>query len=319
MVLVTGGVGFVGSHLINSMDPDNVVALVRLGKVGNFNRLQNHGIRCVWHDLRSPINEQTIEEIGPIDDIVHMGAETHVDRSIDNPLDFVESNIMGTFNLLEYARKIKLKGRFLQFSTDEVFGPAPQGVFYGERDYQMAKNPYAATKASAEQLAWAWANTYGLNVSTIRSMNIFGEMQNAEKFIPLCIRKILRGETIYIHANKEKTKSGSRFYIYAGDVAQAVKLVLTHGENNVAYHAVGQEEIYNLDLALAIGKILGRKVKFELIDFHSSRPGHDLRYALANTNLDRLGWRQLEAFEDDLERTVQWYVANSRWLGMNKA
>lgn len=314
MTLVTGGAGFVGSHLINSMDASQVIALVRTGKVGSERRILSREVRTVWCDLRSPINDQTIEEIGPIDNIVHMGAETHVDRSITEPEDFVMSNFVGTFNLLEYAHKIELPGRFIQFSTDEVFGPAPQGVFYGEDDAQKAKNPYAATKAASEQLAWAWANTYDLNVSVVRSMNIFGEMQNAEKFIPLCIRKILKGERIFIHANKEKTKSGSRYYIHADDVARGVKTVLEHGENDKSYHCVGAEEISNLDLAKMIADQLERPLDYELVDFHSSRPGHDLRYALANENLQALDWTQSRDFANDLRATVRWYLNNPSWL-----
>lgn len=316
MILVTGGMGFVASHLINSLDPSEVVTLVRMNQVGTPKRLQNEGVRVVWHDLRSPLNDQTIKDIGPIDHVVHMGAQTHVDRSITDPGDFVMSNLVGTFNLLEYARKIGLKGRFVQFSTDEVFGPAPDGMAYAETSFQMAKNPYAATKAGAEQLAWAWANTYGLNVSVVRSMNIFGPMQDAEKFIPLCIRKILLGETISIHANKDRTRSGSRYYIHASDVAEAVKLVLISGQNNEAYHCFGGEEIFNAELAMMIGEIMELSVEFELVDFHSSRPGHDLRYALTGNNLAGLGWSAKKPFAQGLRETVNWYLQNRDWLGL---
>jgi len=317
--LVTGAAGFVGSHFVNSIPSEDIVALVRVNKVGNFNRIKDVGnVKCVWHDLRSPINEQTIEEIGEVDNIIHFGAETHVDRSITNPLDFVESNLIGTFNLLEYARKIGLKGRFIQFSTDEVFGPAKPGQFYMEKDNQIAKNPYAATKAGAEQLVFAWANTYGLNISIVRSMNIFGEYQNAEKFVPLCINKILNGETIYIHSDKTKTIPGSRYYIHADDVATGVKMVLENGVNDTAYHCVGEKEISNLYLAQCIAGFLDRKLKYELVDFHSSRPGHDLRYALGNVNLKERGWDVTDIFENNLNKTVRWYLDNPVWLGAKK-
>lgn len=314
MTLITGGAGFVASHLINKMPSDKVVALVRLGKVGSYERIKDRfNVKMIFHDFRSPFSDRLIDEIGPINNIIHMGAETHVDRSIGFPVEFVESNVLGTMNVLEYARKIKLDGRFIQFSTDEVFGPAPGGHFYYENDYQMAKNPYAGAKAGAEQLAWAWANTYGLNVSVIRSMNIFGKYQDSEKFIPLCIRKILNGEVISIHSNKDKTKSGTRFYIHADDVADAVKLVLERGKNDTSYHCVGEKEVSNLDLALTIGKILGKVVKYEMVDFHSSRPGHDLRYALGNIKLADLGWKLSKTFEDSLIETVEWYLANPVW------
>lgn len=318
-ILVTGAIGFMGSHFIKSLPPGSAVGLVRNGKVGDVNRLgDSKDIRLVWHDLKSPISDEKIKEIGHISNIVHFAAETHVDRSITNPQDFVESNIMGTFNLLEYARKIKLEGRFLQFSTDEVFGPAPKDYFYKENDVQVPKNPYAATKSASEALVYAWANTYGLNISIVRSMNIFGQFQNAEKFIPLCIRKIMNGETIYIHSDKTKTVSGSRYYIHASNVVEGVTTVLFKGENNKSYHCVGEQEVFNLDMAKDIASYLGKELKYEMVDFHSSRPGHDLRYALANENLAKLNWKLSLPFNHGLMDTIEWYMQNKAWCGLDE-
>jgi dTDP-glucose 4,6-dehydratase len=285
-----------------------------MGKVGNLRRLEGRQVRCVWHDLRSPIGRSTQREIGEITDIVHMAAETHVDRSIAEPIPFVEANVLGTAHLLEYAREIKLPGRFIQFSTDEVFGPAPEGQTYGEEDFPHARNPYAATKAGAEQLLLAWCNTYGLHGSIVRSMNVFGEYQDAEKFIPKVIGKVLRGETVTIHADKSLQKAGSRFYIHADDVAGGVREVLRKGEDLRAYHIVGEKEIDNLSLAEQIAKIMDKPLHYKMVDFHSSRPGHDLRYALADTNMITLGWQRKLGFQKALKRTVNWYLEHKEWL-----
>jgi dTDP-glucose 4,6-dehydratase len=252
--------------------------------------------------------------IGPITDIVHFGAETHVDRSITDPIPFMESNIIGTANVLDYARRINLSGKFVMFSTDEVFGPAPEGVAYSEYDPTHAQNPYAAAKAGAEQICLSYANTYGLDISIMRSMNIFGEMQDGEKFIPLVIKKILNNEKIMIHADKTKTKAGSRFYTYVEDVCRAVDKVLINGKSGNAYHVTGEKEVDNLSLVQSISKIIGKPCEYELVDFHSSRPGHDLRYALADNYMSTLGWKRTQTFEQSLEKTVNWYLSNKEWL-----
>jgi dTDP-glucose 4,6-dehydratase len=312
MTLVTGAAGFIGSHAVKALGGD-CIALVRTGKVGDMRRIPETK-RVVWHDLRSPIGDATAKQLEGVTDIIHFAAETHVDRSIHEPEPFIVSNIMGTMHLLEYARKVRLPGRFVLFSTDEVFGPAPLGTAFAETDTIKCGNPYAAGKAGAEQCVYAWANTYGIDASIVRGMNVYGPMQDTEKFIPKVIGKVLRGETVEIHADPTLMKSGSRHWLYVLEAARAALYVLKHGKTRTAYHAVGPVEMDNLSLAKLLAQICGRELKYRMVDWHSSRPGHDLRYALADNNLKALGWEPRTDFEMTMTETVQWYIAHPEWL-----
>jgi dTDP-glucose 4,6-dehydratase len=218
--------------------------------------------------------------------------------------------------MLEYAREVKPK-TFVYFSTDEVFGPAPEGVAYKEDDRYNATNPYAATKAGGEQLAMSYATAYGLNVLVTHTMNLFGERQHPEKFIPLVINKVLAGETVYIHADKTKTNAGKRFYIHCRNMADALLFLLAHEWKRDKVNIVGEQEIDNLALAQTIAGVLKKPLHYEMVDFHSSRPGHDLRYALDGTKLMELGWNPPAGFQKSLERTIAWTVAHPEWLKVN--
>ncbi len=205
-------------------------------------------------------------------------------------------------------------------NTDEVFGPAPEGVNYVENDRHNPSNPYAATKSGAEMLVKAYRNSYKLPCVITRSMNIIGERQHPEKFIPMCINKILAEENVIIHANANKTKAGTRFYIHARNVADGyLHLIKTAevGEKKVIgedFHITGEREISNLEIAQEIAKILGKKLKYEMVDFHSSRPGHDLRYALDGSKMERYGWAPPKTFEESLKKLVKWSIKNKQWL-----
>jgi len=221
-------------------------------------------------------------------------------------------------NLLEFAMKLDNLELFVYFSTDEVFGPAPNNVRYSEYDRYNSTNPYSASKAAAEQFCNAYANCYKLPIIVTRSMNIFGERQHPEKFIPLCINKILKGETIQIHSSSDKKISGSRFYIHARNVANAIDFIIKSYEltdGNIDYfNIVGEKEVTNLNLARMIANIMGKGLYFEMVDFHSSRPGHDLRYALDGSKMTKLGWIIPKTFEDSLEKTVKWLLERPQWL-----
>ena len=234
-VLVTGGAGFIGHHVIDYLlrktDWD-LISLDRLDFSGTLSRLQEvvgqdkkyaSRVRVVWHDLKAEINDFTAKEIGHVDYILHLAAGSHVDRSIENPMEFVYDNVVGTANLLEYARK-KLFSleKFLYFSTDEVFGPAPEGVFYKENDRYNSGNPYSATKAGAEELCVAYENTYKMPIMITHTMNVFGIRQHSEKYIPKIIRNVLSGEKLTIHADRTCSKPGSRHYINTEDVADSI-------------------------------------------------------------------------------------------------
>ena len=338
-VLITGGAGFIAHHLIfyllNHTDW-NIVSLDRLDYSGNLNRLDNilskltpdqkSRIKVVFHDLKSEINPWIKKELGDINIILHLAAGSHVDRSIDYPMEFVLDNVVGTANILEYARCLneeKKLQRFVYFSTDEVFGPAPSGIDYKENDRYNSTNPYSATKAGGEELSVAYENTYGLPVYITHTMNVFGERQHPEKFIPMCIKKIRDGEIITIHSDKSKKIPGSRHYIHAEDVAEAILFLVTLDHNFKAdyggakcpkFNIVGSEELNNLELAQIIADSQGKELKHEMVDFHSSRPGHDLRYSLSGEKMKKLGWTPSIKLTERIKQVVDWSLKNDNWI-----
>lgn len=316
-ILLTGGAGFIGSHVLQRLLEHDVVLIDRLDTSGNLNRLKPHPrVRFFYHDLRAPISDYLAGQLGRFDWILHLAAGTHVDRSIENPLEFVYDNVVGTCNLLDFARRIKPRG-FLQFSTDEVFGPAPNGVRYKEWDRYKSGNPYAATKAGAEELAISYHNTYGLPVIVTHTMNVVSRMQHYEKFLPSTVRKVLLGETVLIHADKTKTIPGSRFYIGADSVADAALFLMERGEPGEKYNIVGEREINNLELAKMIAGFVGKPLHYEMQNFHESRPGHDLRYALDGSKMEKMGWKPPQTIEQTIQSAVEWYLENPDWLGLS--
>ncbi len=338
-VLITGGAGFIAHHLIYFLLKNtdwNLVSLDRLDYSGNLNRLDNilsslndkqrSRVKVIYHDLKSEINPWIIKELGDINIILHLAAGSHVDRSIDYPMEFVLDNVVGTANILEYARSIhKSTGleRFIYFSTDEIFGPAPKGVDYKENDRYNSTNPYSASKAGGEELSVAYENTYGLPVYITHTMNVFGERQHPEKFIPMCIKKIRDGELVTIHSDKTKQIPGSRHYIHAEDVSEAIYFLLTNpinikldygGAKCPKFNIVGSEELNNLELAQIIANSQGKDLKYEMVDFHSSRPGHDLRYSLSGEKMKKLGWEPSIRLTERIKQVVEWSLKNQNWI-----
>tara|TARA_B100001093_G_scaffold513612_1_gene585898 strand:+ start:198 stop:1220 length:1023 start_codon:yes stop_codon:yes gene_type:complete len=335
-ILITGGAGFIAHHLINKILSETdweIVTIDRLDFSGNLNRLnevvmsypksERCRLRVVHHDLKAELNPEIISHIGKIDYISHLAAGSHVDRSIKYPLEFVMDNVVGTAHILDYARKLDNLERFAYFSTDEVFGPAPMGVNYKENDRYNSTNPYSATKAGAEELVVAYENTYGLPSMITHTMNVFGERQNCEKYIPMVIKKVRDKETVTVHANKEKTIAGSRHYIHAEDVANALLFLYAYNISSLKeekkglkcqkFNIVGKDEIDNLELAQFIAKVQNKTLQHEMVDFHTSRPGHDLRYALDGSKMKDMGWEPESAFKR-LESVVKWTLENDRWL-----
>jgi len=322
--LITGGCGFIGHHLVEHILKNtdwDIVVLDRLNYASlGFDRLRDieayddKRVKTLTADFTKPIQEGLKKEIGEVDYILHLGAETHVDNSIENPEPFVMSNVIGTMHLLNFARELKNLKRFVYFSTDEIFGPAPEEVNYKEWDRYNSTNPYSASKAGGEELALAYANTYKIPIIITHTMNAFGERQHPEKFIPMTIKKILNDEVVTIHSNKNKTKSGSRFYIHCRNIASAILFLLEKGEFREKYNIVGEKEITNLEMAQFIAKVLGKELKYEMVDFHSSRPGHDLRYALDGAKMKGMGWDVPMKFEESLKRTIQWSLKHPEWL-----
>jgi dTDP-glucose 4,6-dehydratase len=336
-ILITGGAGFIAHHLVNKVLRETdweIVTLDRLDYSGNLNRLDDtlkefdadtkKRVKVVFHDLKAEMNPLIRASVGNVDYIAHLAAGSHVDRSIEYPMEFVLDNVVGTCNILEFARlqKENLK-RFIYFSTDEVFGPAPDGIKYRENDRYNSTNPYSATKAGGEELTVAYENTYGLPIYITHTMNVFGQRQHPEKYIPMCIKRARDGEKITIHSDSTKTIPGSRHYIHAEDVADAV-LFLLNGEFKLEkewggakcpkFNIVGAEEINNYELARIIADAQGKELNYEFVDFHSSRPGHDLRYALDGSKMKELGWTPSKSVRERIGEVVRWTLENDRWL-----
>jgi len=332
-ILITGGAGFIGAHLIEGVLKNtdwNVFIVDRLDLSGNLERLRDidiwenekHRVKFFWHDLKSEIPKAILNEIKNTNYVWHLAASSHVDRSIEDPALFILDNVLGTANLLIACKKLPIIEKVFYFSTDEVFGPAHGNVKYKEWDRYNSGNPYAASKAGGEEIANSFANTYKLPIIITHTMNVFGERQHPEKFIPLVIRKVLKEEVVTVHSDEAKVKAGSRFYIHARNVCGALLFLIEKGEHldgsglRGKYNIVGEKEMDNLALAQFISKIVGKPLKYEMVDFHSSRPGHDLRYALDGELMNKIGWKLPKTFEGSLEKTIKWYLKNKKWLNL---
>lgn len=344
-ILLTGAAGHVGSHVCEHLMKNTdweIIVVDRLDYASNgYDRLRdievfdNKRIKIFTHDLQQPILEGLDKEIGPLDYIIHLAAGSHVDNSISDPVPFVKNNVENVLNMLEFARKRKgTYEKFIYFSTDEVFGPAPEGVDYCEGDRHNPSNPYSASKAAAEDICAAYANTYRLPIIITNGMNILGERQHPEKYFPKIINYILDGKTLQIHSNPEKTQAGKRHYIHARNVGDAMLFILNNVNetlNNVdaskgRFNIVGEKELDNLQLARLVEKAIQKrlgdkyKLKYEMTDFHSQRPGHDSRYSLSGQKLKKLGWMPPKTIEETIDKMVDWSLKpeNLHWLGRDK-
>lgn len=327
-ILITGGAGFIGHHIVeyilDTTDWD-IVILDRLDISGTLNRLaelpnwekERSRVKFVFHDFRAPLNEYVRTRLGNVNYILHLAASTHVDRSIEDPMLFVEDNVVGTTNMLQYARTLPHLKAFINFSTDEVFGPAPKGVAHKEDAPYLPSNPYSASKAGAASMGYAFFVTYGVPVITTYTMNNFGERQHPEKLIPRTIRSVIRGEKMPIFAELKNGKLqgvGSRFWLHAKNTASAVMFLLEKGTPGESYNVIGFDELTNLEIAQKVAKVIGKPLKFEFVDFHMTRPGHDRRYALDGTKLKKLGWKPPMNFDESLAQTVRFAMEHPEWI-----
>jgi dTDP-glucose 4,6-dehydratase len=331
-VLLTGASGFVGSHVLRhilvntdwfvvsptTFTNKRLTERIRVSCEGiddAYNRIKV--IKC---DLTSPISPITAHEFGKIDYVINVASESHVDRSIEYPAPFIINNVALICHLLDWAR-IAQPEKIVQVSTDEVYGPAPLGYAHREwEDQHFPSNPYSASKAAQEDIAFSYWRTYGLPIAITNTMNIIGETQDTEKFMPMVIKKVLNGETMKIHASAEG-EIGSRFYLHARNQADGLLHVLSqpfpaYGESDVPqrFHIVGEREVNNLEMALMIAEAVGKPLKYELEDFHSSRPGHDLRYALDGKKITDTGWTLPIPLKESIQRTVEWTLQHPEWL-----
>jgi dTDP-glucose 4,6-dehydratase len=256
-----------------------------------------------------------------------MASESHVDRSIEEPRSFIENNTNLILTLLEYSRQLQNIQLFLQISTDEVYGPAPGGILHKEWDPYFPSNPYSASKAAQESICYSYWRTFGVPMVLTNTMNIVGERQDTEKFIPMIISNLINRKPIPVHAKKilDKWVSGSRFYLHARNQADALRYIIFNKQNLLLnyiddasvlekFHVVGEKEVSNEDMVNLLAGFIGTSPKIEFTDFHSSRPGHDLRYALDGERLKNFGWVPPVPLEDSLHKTVKWYLNNKNWI-----
>jgi dTDP-glucose 4,6-dehydratase len=329
-VIVTGGAGFIGSALIRHLVLEkgcevlNIDALTYAGYLPSLRAVEGKANYQFLHANicdRAAMSE-AIAGFRP-DRIMHLAAESHVDRSITGAADFIQTNVIGTFTLLEAARDYwaSLDGeardafRFLHVSTDEVYGSlGDEGLFTEDTPYDPS-SPYSASKASSDHLAKAWQRTYGLPVVVSNCSNNYGPYHFPEKLIPLTILNALAGERLPVYGKGENVRD----WLYVEDHARALDLIAERGRVGETYNVGGRNERRNIDVVRRVCAVLDALVpanrpREELIEFVTDRPGHDARYAIDATRLEtELGWRAQENFETGIEKTVQWYLDNDWW------
>jgi dTDP-glucose 4,6-dehydratase len=329
-VIVTGGAGFIGSALVRHLVLDKgyeVLNIDALTYAGNLASLHPVDAKPNYRFLQANIcdrgaMEKAVSDFGP-DRIMHLAAESHVDRSITGAADFIQTNVFGTFNLLEAARGYwsKLKGaakadfRFLHVSTDEVYGSLGEDGLFTEQTPYDPSSPYSASKAASDHLAVAWHRTYGLPVVVSNCSNNYGPYHFPEKLIPLTILNALGGEQLPVYGKGENVRD----WLYVEDHARALDVIIERGRLGETYNVGGRNERRNIDVVRRICQVLdsispANRPREELINFVTDRPGHDARYAIDATKLeDELGWRARENFDTGIEKTVQWYLDNEWW------
>lgn len=328
-LLVTGGAGFIGSAVVRlaisrGHGVVNVDALTYAASLDNVARISESPDYAFEHvDIRDPAALDRVFETHRPDAVMHLAAESHVDRSIDGPRDFIETNVNGTFNMLEAARKYwtgagRPEGfRFHHVSTDEVFGSLPHdpAVKFTETTPYDPRSPYSASKAASDHLTWAWHETYGLPVVMTNCSNNYGPFHFPEKLIPVIILKALAGEALPIYGDG----SNVRDWLFVEDHADALLLVIEKGAIGRSYNIGGDSERTNLELVRALCSALDalrpKDAPYaDQIKFVTDRPGHDARYAIDASRIrDELGWRPSVTLEEGLRRTAQWYLDNEAW------
>jgi len=341
MILLTGADGFIGSHFLEhalSNTSYDILCVCSWTHDGIPERISNskyyrdnpNRVHFYTHDLTAPFSQLLKNRLADVKHVVHFAADSNVDRSIREPADVINNNVKVTLNLLEWAKENNHLQSFIQISTDEVYGAALEDYCHKEWDPIIPSNPYSASKACQEAIAISYWRTYGVPVVITNTMNNIGEKQHPDKFLPMIIRNLRDGKTIPVHAVDGKV--GSRFYLHARNHADAVISIIDRYKEIPQYPApgrkapyddrplrlnvVGDREMSNLDLVDMIADIMDAEPKYDLVDAHSSRPGHDLRYALDGLKMAEWGWTAPVSFEDSLKKTIQWYLDNEEWLDL---
>jgi dTDP-glucose 4,6-dehydratase len=340
-VLLSGAGGFAGSHCLEHIlvNTDwDVVCTDSFKHKGKTDRIAEvlaahpedaSRVTVVTHDLTAPFSTQTIFKIGRCNYVIAYASESHVNRAIENPVPFVMNNTAVMLNTLEYARMVKTDA-VIHVSTDEVYGPL--GDFddpYPEWSDIVPSNPYSASKAAQEAIGISYWRTYNVPLVIVNCMNMIGERQDVEKFVPLVINKCLKGKTVTIHG--EPGRAGSRHYLHARNLADGI-LFLLRKQSPAPYHQyagsfdvrsadrpdrfniASADRVDNLTLANMIADVVGNPLDYVYEDFPGQRPGHDAHYGLDSRKIMSMGWKPPVAFEESLKKTVQWYLSNPNWL-----
>lgn len=328
-ILITGGAGFIGSHVVRRMVKNypnyNIYNLDKLTYAGNLENLKDIENEQNYHFIKADIqNAEEIDQIFKkyqIEHVIHLAAESHVDRSISNPIEFVMTNVVGTVNLLNTAKNNWSKDlqnhKFYHVSTDEVYGALGAEGFFTEDTSYDPHSPYSASKASSDHFVRAYYDTFGLQVLISNCSNNYGSHHFPEKLIPLCIHNIKNNLPLPIYGDGKYTRD----WLFVEDHARAIDVVFHNGKIGETYNIGGFNEWQNIDLVKLLCKIMDHKLSRplgsseKLITFVKDRPGHDLRYAIDATKIEKeLGWRPSVTFEEGLEKTVDWFLSNEDWL-----
>lgn len=333
-VLLTGAGGSIGvhfiAHLMHNTDWE-LVCTDSFRHKGDFDRVtrvcRDHPdwpsrIQTIVHDLTTPFTHREIDIIGKIDYVINLASLSDVQGSIDDPVPFALNNTALVLNMLEYARVAK-PAAFIQFSTDEVYGPAAIDQAHPEWATILPSNVYAASKAAQEAYATAYWRSYGVPVVITNTMNNAAEFQQANKYPVKVQRAIMVDEVLDVHAASDG-QIGTRYYIHSRTAADAVLFILQnttpyqHDPGMVdrpdRYNVVGDAQLNNLELAQMIARLMGKELKYRLVDFHSDRPGHDLHYGLDGSKLADLGWKHPMTFEESMKNVIEWQIRNPEWI-----
>lgn len=332
-VLLTGGAGSIGSHtfhhIFKNTDWDVVVvdSFKHKGLTERITEMMSEHpenwsrLKVITADLAQPMSVSLKKKIGRVDYIINMASLSDVEASIQDPVPFVQNNVNLTLNVLEFAREIKPE-KFIQISTDEVYGPSGKDQTFKEWSPIVPSNPYSASKACQEAIAISYWRTYGVPVIITNTMNNFGEYQQSSKYPVIIQRAVMEGRTLTVHGSEGNI--GTRYYIHSRNHADALLYILRklpvykHQDGMVdkpdRYNIVGDVQVDNLSLAKLIADLMGKPLRYELIDVHKNRPGHDRHYGLDGQKLKKLGWKSPLPFDKSMKNTIEWQLENDDWI-----